>query len=283
MIAQSWRGVVWIIAVAGAEPGIPLRTIRGATGGEGLAAQVPPPQATRVSDSLAIGSYAERHRLAVLRIVAQSEPYYAAIASDSAGGRYLIAVEIRNHRIVPLQEPRLLGQDEPTSVQWISLGRPTVDALSMTFDERFEGIVGTVIFSLSSHGTLRQIYADGEGVCRAAEVTDLDRDGRAELLSYVEDPSTGDCGDECHISISDHVGVSAPAWVRIQQWNGEAWIDVSQNFSAFYGRLADVYEELDRWLRQDPSAERCRGTYWVKRDPNVFRRWAVRARSLASK
>jgi hypothetical protein len=171
-----------------------------------------------------------------------------------------------------------MGEVAPTSIQWFALHGQTVDGLAVTFDDRAEGVVGMVLFSLVD-GALKRTFGDAPGVCQPAELADLDGDSELELLTYDEDPSKGDCSNPCHFELMRRFGMT-PSWPRIHRWRRSAWVPADAGYAEFYRLRGDAYERLDRWLTDHPDSGICRGVYWFT-DASLFRNWAVRARKMS--
>ncbi|HWP37508.1 MAG TPA: hypothetical protein VNL18_08165 [Gemmatimonadales bacterium] len=185
-------------------------------------------------------------RRSSLSLAARKGPFHALIVSDSLGAAYLLPVSVQRDTVLALTEARPLDGLPPTKVAWVSLGSGDVDALLVTFDHRFEGVVGTLLLAIRGP-RLEVVYRDEETSCQPAELRDIDGDGREELVSYVGDPSAGDCGDDCHIDFWKRFTMT-PAWVRVQRWDGSAWVTLEREVGSFYAELATMYEQMQQWL-----------------------------------
>jgi hypothetical protein len=201
------------------------------------------------------------------------------VAEDTTtGGRYILLVRVQDDSVILLHEPMELGILPEPDLRWLSLDRDGLNGVVMSIFDPFEA-VGTGIFELEND-TLRRIYADGN-ICQPAELRDVDGDWQLELVSYVEDPLDGqDCAHFCHIDLWGRFHMM-PAWVRIQQWNGEEWVSVERKLPIYYRGLARRYQMMDRWLREGPGNERCLMASWVQERPTFFSDLAARALEIA--
>lgn len=230
-------------------------------------------------DSAAIERYLARRKYRLDKVAARREGYYAVIATEVDGqARFLLPLRVQGDSVAPLHEPMPIEEYDPQHVEWQALQSSTVDALLITDDLPAEGWVGTSMYRLDSKLSLA--YTDEDYTCRPAEMRDVDGDGKPELISYVEDPSQGDCVSECHIDLEDQFDLE-PAWVRIHRWTGRQWEPAERQFPSFYRSLADQYEQVDRWLANDPGGEVCRSMHWLQ-GKGLFKNWAERARGIPS-
>ena len=233
------------------------------------------------SDSLRVVQYLSRVNCSARAILEGDLGRYAIVTHASATcASELLVVRVVRDSVVPLQAGRQIVGGGPTVMRWIPLRGLAGRALVTSFDNQTENVIGTVIFGDTGTG-LSTIYADSGTACAPAEMRDLDGDGEPELISYREDPSGGDCGEPCHIAIRERFRM-APAWVRIDSWDGKRWVPAERRHRAFYARLSRTYEAMDRWLTSGPSATACRDVYWLT-DRTFIRRWAQRSRSLANR
>jgi hypothetical protein len=123
-------------------------------------------------------------------------------------------------------------------------------------------------------------YRDSTAVCRPAEVTDLDGDGRAEVIAYGEDPAKGACMSACHLKLEEKFGLQ-PVWLDVLGWNGTTWKPRVGSFRDYYRKLAEKYQQAADWLADSADAETCRKVYWSP-TPQLFLDLAARARREAS-
>lgn len=230
-------------------------------------------------DSLA-GRLGNGYRL--LKILATRGSYYAVSVEDTAASQpYVLLLQVRDDTITFLLNPIALEWfGLPDTGGWIALEGQEVNAVFLSFEDIVEGIVGTRVYGLAGD-TLAQVYRDGT-VCRPAEFRDLDRDGRYELLSYIDDPLDGQfCAHPCHLVLLEKFDI-VPAWVVVQRWNGEAWVLAEREFPDFYRDLAQRYTEVDEWLREGAGSGACPYADWLKgQQRDYFARLASRALAVA--
>lgn len=259
--------------------------------GEGTSPQAPPavpptPQrAGATQDSSVIAAYLRAQGFDPLhQVLAQQDAYYAIYTENTTTDeRHLLFLRVQLDSVVSLLDPIEVGfRGHPNETRWVGLRGEEIDGLLITYNNLFEGLIGTVIFELVSD-TLRRIYVNPRDSCRPAELRDLDGDGNAELVSYVEDPLGGDdCTSNCHLDLWSQFYMM-PEWIRIQRWNGEEWVTVEREFPAFYRELADTLQAIDRWLRGGPGSDRCSQAGWIRGEKrDYFARLAARALEVAA-
>jgi hypothetical protein len=231
------------------------------------------------SDSSLIRQYLATQDYKLDGIAATKNGFHAVIARREAVQlRQLFPLRVRNGSVELLHDPIPLSGIGPSSVEWVEVSGQSVDGLIITFNYSEVAEVGTVVFSLREPG-LVQTYVDENPTCRPAELRDLNNNGQLELLTYMEDPSGGDCATECHLALQATFGV-APAWVEVRRWTGSEWEIASHRYPSFYRDMAKKYTEIDRWL-QSAAGEPCRNVYWMP-DRSPFERWAQSAVVLGS-
>lgn len=230
-------------------------------------------------DSAGLVAFMTAQGYALEAVAAQDRKYCAVIAQPTAGGlREIVGLILAADSFALIEGPVEIGDFTPASVRWVELGGDSIDALVITFDDPIEGSVGSVVYHVSD-GTLIRTYADGIDSCRPGDLRDLDGDGRPELITHVEDPSGGDCGDECHLELWERFE-TAPAWVRVYRWKDSEWTPAEAEFPGFYADLARRYERVQRWLDGPVDHGLCERVYWL-RDRRIFGELAKRARAIA--
>ena len=207
------------------------------------------------------------------RILAQKGRYFAVLTEQN--GTFYVAPVHADSTISFLGDPLHIGDLAPQQTNWFGFDTNTISGLAVTFNAPIENIVGTALYAVSAN-RLTKVFTDAKGTCRPAELKDLDADGRLELISYTEDPSKTDCGDQCHVVMSQQIDMT-PAWVGIHHWTGSDWQDASYHFRSFYAELGHAYEKLARWLSDSNDAAWCRGG-WLA--PEVVTQWIQRAKRL---
>src|SRR5439155_14533598 len=152
-------------------------------------------------DSQAIARYLEQRGYELSRITAHRDQYFAVFGvTASPSSKYLITLRTAGDSFQVVGQPQEVGDAFPDSVRLVALAGRSVDGLVVTFDNRLEGVIGTAVYQISDR-SLRLIFRDGRAACAPAELKDLDRDSTPELVSYTDDPSSGDCGDPCHLDL----------------------------------------------------------------------------------
>lgn len=241
---------------------------------------IPTRGGARSDDSIRVAQFVELRGFRLEKLVARRGSNYAAILKEHITGRdHVVALRVLEDSLVELHKPMVLGDYPPSELNFYHLGRDSLLALIITFDSRIEGVVGSVIFGIDG-ANLTKIYNEEQGSCRPAKIRDLNEDGEFEVLSYVEDPSNGDCGDPCHFRLWDRFGV-VPGWVRILAWRDRGWTDVSSTFPDFYRDLAEDYEHVLAWINGGHDDGVCSSVYWYK--DASFESLAARARRLAGR
>jgi hypothetical protein len=231
-------------------------------------------------DSQAIARYLEERGYELSRITAHREQYFAVFGvTASTSSKYLITLRAAGDSFQLVGQPQEVGDVFPDSVRLVALAGRGVDGLVVTFDNRLEGVIGTVVYEISDR-SLRLIFRDGPDACAPAGLKDLDGDSTLELVSYTDDPSSGDCGDPCHLDLWHRFKI-VPGWIRIQRWTGDQWVNVEAKHASYYRDLADQYERVARWVGAGPDGERCRTARWL-REGQVLMDWAVKARAVAA-
>jgi hypothetical protein len=236
-------------------------------------------QPTLEADSVAIARYLAAHDLTLAKIAARRGPYYS-VMSRAAGHsrRALFNLRVCGDSIVLLNKADDVGDYAPTLVSWVTVRDSTVDGLLITYDTPIEGDVGTVIYSLHD-SDLSLVFTDAQGVCKPAELRDLNGDGQPELLVYSGDLSKGDCTNLCHITLRDRFDM-VPAWVEVRRWTGKDWVRATDGeYRAFYRRLAETYSQMADWLTTGSEHEHCQNMPWLP-DAEPFNQWAAQARAL---
>jgi hypothetical protein len=161
------------------------------------------------------------------------------------------------------------------------LGGTKVVGLQVTFADIMEGSIGTLVYLFSTRRRLEIAYRDPADVCAPAELRDVDADGRPELLAYLADPSGGDCGSPCHVDLWNRFHLP-PAWVQVRRWTGKTFAPSEVGYASFYRNLAVRYDSVSRWLASGPGNERCSSAPWVSQARDAFKKWAAKARTMAS-
>ncbi|NIM50780.1 MAG: hypothetical protein GTN78_24095 [Gemmatimonadales bacterium] len=231
--------------------------------------------------------YLDRHGYDLERIAAHRDEHYAVIAQRRKDDRReLLLLLVGVDSVRQLTDPELMPKGfGPTVTQWFSFRDSKVNAFIYSFDMATEALVGTGMF-LSRNGRFDVVYSDREvegRACKAAELRDIDRDGRAEMASYHDD-LTGNlpgwsCGEPfCTDSLVNKFGV-LPAWVGIHVWTGQRWERADSLYPAFYAVLAKKYRQAAEWLSARPGAHLCR---LHDTEPHL-REWAARATVLSSR
>lgn len=175
-------------------------------------------------------------------------------------------------------KPLPLGSFLPQDIQWVQLPE-SVLLFEVAYDNPSEGMVGTALYRLDAD-SLHEVFTDGSDACAPASLRDLNADGIPELVVYSEDPSHGDCGEGCLVTVRDTFDVIA-GWVQVRRWRSGAFVADEPEFPEFYRKLGDRYQAVDRWLKSDsPYAARCRGVYWLK-NQDLFAGLAQRAQAVA--
>lgn len=202
---------------------------------------------------------------------------FVASAQGSTQGRMHLA-RLEGDSLSLLSAPYELASYDPfPKVQWLMLGTDSVDGVAFTLDNRAEGSVFTRVLNRDGPA-LREVFADKNPVCRPAELKDLDRDGRPELIAHETDAASGDCMSPCHQVLEERFDVQ-PAWINVYAWRGN-WQGADSLFPSFYRDLAGRYERVAKWLAAAPDAQVCRDVYWAP-SANMFEELARRAREMS--
>jgi hypothetical protein len=198
---------------------------------------------------------------------------FAVVGGPDTGQRQLLLVRISNGGADLLHPPIPIDNFTPQVASWFRLPEPSDPAFLYTLNYPSAGVVTTEIL-VPSDGEYRSAFADGMGTCEPARLEDIDQDGEPELVTYVDDPSNGNCISECHIDLQERFGLSI-AWVEIREWNGTDWAVSLMPNRAFYARLGDRYSAAAEWASTSPR--------WTcgPKGAEFLRRWARRARDLA--
>ncbi len=232
-------------------------------------------------DSLrAIREFLRGHKFRLDRPIAVQDIYYVVTAFRMSDNERLAVpvVQVADSFAI-MHEPWQFGSWDPVAVRWLSFGGDATDGLIITFDDPFEGILGSHTFRIDGRH-LMATHHDGGDSCRPAELRDLEGDGKTELIWYTEDPSGGDCASSCHFALrGDRFDLTA-GWVNVSEWSGQEWVGAEARYPDFYADLADRYRAIGDWLSERGEFRPCDNLYWLK-DRGIFDRWAVRAAALA--
>jgi hypothetical protein len=219
-----------------------------------------------------------RQGFKVERLAASRPPFYAFIARAHDDSLPNVVVARTGHDAAVIGKPLALGQFLPSAVRWVQLP-DSILLLQVAFDNVVEGMVGTTLYRIHGDSVLK-VFADGRDACAPASLRDLNGDGVPELLVRSEDPSHGDCGEQCEMTITESFKVT-PGWVQVRQWRADHFIPAEAEFPEFYRDLARRYDAVDRWLKSDAAdATECREVYWLE-NADLFAVLAQRARDLA--
>lgn len=234
----------------------------------------------QASDSVAVSRYLISAHCAARRIVSGDLSRFAILMQRSPLCRLgtFLTARVTGNSVSVEDRTGDIGGKEATTIEWKTVAHLNGPALEVIVDEPAEGWVWTTVYGDAGRG-LSPIYSDQPKVCAPARLRDVDGDGDAELLSYQEDPASGDCAEPCHEAIATRFG-TVPAWVGMQNWDGRAWVSTERKHPAFYRAAAKTYRSMDAWLKQGGDSIPCAGVYWL-RDTTLFTKWAARSDSLA--
>lgn len=231
-------------------------------------------------DSVLLAAYHSSRGYRDFEIVAADPPYYVSLVNVAGVTYHLVALAVRGDSVVQLLEPFWIGDYAPNLVAWLRLGGSGVNGLQVTFDEPMENVVGTRIYSLAGDSLV--VSLEDRDVRRPGRLEDLDGNGVPELIAETDDAGVGeDCSDLCRLELIDRFDLT-PAWVRLYEWRGGAWVAAETKHPAFYRRLAERYDAAARWVREGPENQWCQQRGWM-RDGEIFAAWARRARELAAR
>ena len=243
------------------------------------AAQTPPGLAAPGQGSAGLDTVRVREGLATIgyrleRVLAREREDYAVVGGPDTGERSLLLVRIHADGVALLHSPRRIDNFTPQLASWFALPKSSGSGFAYTLDYPSEGFVRTEIL-VPSDGEYRIVFSDAMGTCEPAALDDVDQNGELELITYVEDPSNGNCISECHIDLHERFGLSI-AWVELRVWNGEDWEASKSPNPAYYSRLADQYTRASEWAQTSPN--------WTcgPRGAEFLRTWASRARALGT-
>jgi hypothetical protein len=189
-------------------------------------------------------------------------------------------LRVRADSVLLLQPPESLFGFTPKPAYWLQIDGSARTAFARTFDFPHENVVGTQVF-LVSDDSMTTAYKDPVDVCRAGELTDVDRDGVPEVVAYIEDPTDparNGCRWLCYEQLYERFSV-VPAWVSVNRWSGGRWVRSEERYAAFYRALADRYAAAHRWLATEaPGEHDCQ----YAAPPEQLRAWAERAHRLGA-
>jgi hypothetical protein len=216
----------------------------------------------------------------VERLAASRPPFYAFIARGHDDSLPSVVVARTGHNPAVIGKPLALWQFLPSKVHWVQLP-DSVLLLQLAFDNAIEGMVGTWLYRIHDD-SVDMFFTDGPDACAPASLKDLNGDGVPKLIVHSEDPSHGDCGEQCLETITETFHVT-PGWVQVRQWRAEHFMPAEAEFPEFYRDLARRYDAVDRWLKSDAAdGTECREVYWLE-NADLFAVLAQRARELAVK
>src|SRR6266576_2367365 len=241
----------------------------------------PQPLVSQASaDARAATALLHRQGFKVERLAASRPPFYAFIARGHDDSLPSVVVARTGRDPALMGKPLALGRFLPPNVRWVQLP-DSVLLLQLAYDNLVEGMVGTTLYRIYDDSVVK-FFTDGRDACAPASLKDLNSDGVPELVVRSEDPSHGDCGEQCEMTITESFHVT-PGWVQVRQWHAHNFISAEPEFPEFYRDLARRYDAVDRWLKSDAAdATQCRDVYWLE-NGDLFAALAQRARDVAAK
>ena len=238
-----------------------------------LSAQAP-------SDAQAATALVRKLGFKVDRLAGTHPPYYVFIVTRHQDSVFMVVARTGRPPAV-IGKPIGFGPFLPSEIRWVQLPN-SVLVLDVAFDNPVEGMLGTFLYRMRDD-SLEKFFQDGSDSCAPAALTDLDHDGVPELLAHTEDPSHGDCGEPCEMSITERFHVT-PGWLEVRRWRGGEFSLADRDFPGFYGDLARRYDAVAEWLKSDTTfeAQECRRVYWLE-DQDFFAKLASRAREVEAR
>lgn len=137
------------------------------------------------------------------------------------------------------------------------------ESVLIAYEYPTEGIVGASLLRISET-SLQERFRDRAEACRAADVRDIDGDGKPELIEYVSAIDEGDCSTTCSLLLRDDLKVE-PSWPVLRDPIVGSELSPRPAWRDFYRLQMRSYEQAITFVDSQKDICEMQGTFYIER------------------